>query len=612
MRHRIRERAVVIVGAVLLVSGVALALLGAGIWVLGLAVWVISTALFAVSTPWSFAAVAGLVTPLALETLLLRATPLTGLDLSTSHAIAWGVLGVAALVALWWSRPRFSWPDRRRAVVSASVVLVPLLGAIVAFGSLIVTGGRRIAWAMSNDAVWTTMVARHIAHDGGVDTPLHPNSSPLTSALMALASSPGRSALRSSQLLGHDVVSGAVFWIVISLVSSLVAGLIVAGRMPVERPVLRVIAVVIVGAIPLSWFSSGIAIHFGFYSASLAMLCLLCAAALWLGAAQSPVQTLVALLALSTAMLATWAPLVVVPLALSLALVIVRFRRIVVLRWAVIVPLALAIVQFLGYALLVALPDLRRDGGALAALGAAPTISPMSVLVIGGLVALLGVLATARRGAPFESAGVVGILAGLAAGLGLLLFQSVSAGTGWSYYPDKFAWLAETLLVVLATALAASLLARLDLRRSQLLAASAALLVLVGGVMLQADPRPHSVAALTGIDSIARPDPQKDALAARLFALSGTPRTLLSHYSGNPADDAFVNAWFFQETAQRSADPIRAFAYVFDSTNPASVCQAIQTWGGTVHVLTTSAAWADELRHDCTADFTVRVSAPVL
>ena len=146
------------------------------------------------------------------------------------------------------------------------------------------------------------------------------------SALMSTAAAPGRAALAPMEQLQSDIVREGQLWVLVILGTSLLVGIIVTGVFGPDRARLRFAAAFILGCAPFSWYVSGFAVEFGFYSASLAVLLLMCCWALWQCARTSPFWAFVFLALVGTCVLATWALLALVPVALA-ATIFLRHPR---------------------------------------------------------------------------------------------------------------------------------------------------------------------------------------------------------------------------------------------------------------------------------------------
>lgn len=588
----------------MVVATIAIAWSGWSIWPLGVVVWALAALLIAQYTGWTMAIVGTLVSLLTVEILLLRVLPWTGIDLALSHIVFWGAFGVVLAFLVGRRRPRVIVPSRAALRLAMAILAAPVVGGLAVLIAAVVVGFARISWAMNNDAVWTTMVARHIGQDDGIDTVIHPNSSPMMSALMAVGEAPGRAVLPGVDLLGSDVGRDAQLWMLVILATSLIAGVIVARATGSERPTVRFVGIVVVGCVPFSWFVSGFAVDYGFYSASLATLLLLCAWALWQSARRQPIWAFVFLLLLATDLLATWAPLVVVPLGLA-ALVFFRGvdaffdrgRPVAIGSWAI------AVAQLVLYIVAVAIPDFESGSGALSAGGAIQRF-PVSILIALALLALLlGGLLRHRR--LERTLGLAVLCACVAVGLVVLLAE---AKWQWTYYPVKFTWLSATLLLVVAGALAVRLVQVVKV--VWLASASGVAAVVAFGVIaIQAPPTVRTIASISPFIQTMSGSGHNDILAARLFAFSDPGRkTLLSRYSPSTSEDEYVNFWLLQSTAQLDKEPIRNFSYSLDPSNAQQVCSAITTWGGGVVVETRDPTWGSQLRAACPdARFSVRL-----
>src|SRR5690606_16138257 len=153
--------------------------------------------------------------------------------------------------------------------------------------------------------------ARMMIGDGGLDADAHPNSSPLTAGLIALAAAPGRES--ASLMLEHDVTRMAQLWFLAALAGTVLAGLVGLRATQMASAGIRIGAAVVSALVASSWFVWGFALQFGFVNATIALVVMLAAWLAWLEARVAPILGSAVLSLAAVAMLATWAPLAAVP-----------------------------------------------------------------------------------------------------------------------------------------------------------------------------------------------------------------------------------------------------------------------------------------------------------
>jgi hypothetical protein len=307
--------------ALILVVAGAVYFSGLTPWPLVLWVGALATVALARWFGWAVAMAVVVLTAGFVTSLLLRWYPALAVDLGTANGVVLVTLGVAATIMAAFTRRPFSAPSARFVRVALASMVAPLIAALLIGIDLARFGVEKISWAMNNDAVWNTVTARFITDDGGLNAATHPNSSPLTAMVLASSMAPGRGFVPGSALLEHDVLSEAAAWLVITLLASVFAGLIVARNVR-HRAGWQIMWGAVGGAIPLTWYVTGFSFQYGFYNAPVSLLLLLAAWVLWTDGARAPYLATVALLLGTTALLATWAPLAIVSLALALVNVI--------------------------------------------------------------------------------------------------------------------------------------------------------------------------------------------------------------------------------------------------------------------------------------------------
>lgn len=557
---------------------------------------------------WPFAIAGSLIVVLAFLAILLRVAPFTGLGLSGAVGLAMA-LGIAGyLVVLARVRdPRL--PHRRALLVGAPAVAVPVLIVVVG-GPIALALGAGPTWAMHNDAVWNLMTARFMIEDGGLRADQHPNASPLTGGLIAVAASVGRGAVGAQDLLRHDVSRMAELWLLVVLAGATLAGLIgLRSTHSAPRP-LRVVAAVATALIPLSWFVVGFAFQFGFVNASLSMLILLASWLAWLETRVAPLLGSSILSLATVAMLATWAPLAAVPGALAVVALFSRLSVLVRQRGPALVWWAIAAAPVPIYAVVVTLADLRREGAALAVEGGIHALDPLHVTIIGAVATLAVVFYALRTRAPHVLLGFGIVAVASAIGLAYLMLQRVNAGVPyWGYYPVKMAWMVCSLLLVITTAALLASVAEFRGRRVASVLATASVGLLIGTLMMQTPPAwgprwAHLlpfVDIVTGTGVASSPDQARE-----LFAIAEDGQKDMAVRLIDPGTDRFLNSWLLQLESDDALDPIRHYSYLLNPEDDAQVCEAIRVWGGDVRVHTSDPRLDERLARLCPdADVTV-------
>ncbi|WP_347978463.1 hypothetical protein [Microbacterium sp. ProA8] len=596
--------------ASLLVAGLLLFVLGITPWLAPFAVLFCLFLAIGQRTSWPFAIAASVIVEIALIALMVRFAPSLGLGLVPGAAIILGLLGVAGLVAFAVVRsPRVI--GGRALRVGVPIIVVPVALMVVVAVRSVNSGD--LEWAMHNDAVWNLISTRLIVADGGLDAIAHPNPSPLTPGLLAVAIAVGRDAVAPADLLRHDVSGVAVFWLLASLGAALLAALIGARSVHGGTRTARIAGAVIAALMPLTWFTFGFASQFGFYNATFTLLLLLASWLAWLEARVAPIAAAATLSLATVALLSTWAPLAIIPFALAAVAIVSRTAslhrsRTGDRRWFALV---LAVLPVPLYVAFVTLPDLRRDGAALAVDGGIMQLRPAVVLAIMSVTVAVAILNAVQRGQRHNLVGVLAVCAGAVVAGAYLIGQRAGAGASlWGYYPVKFAWLFVSLLIVV---LAASLAGEMAGLRGRPIAASgvavAALAVPTSLMLLVPPPTQLFHSLLTPVAIATASGTAGGSPAARtLFDLAepGHPTIAVDHLG--PSGDRFLNSWLLQLESTSASEPIRLYSYILDPENPAQACEAAASWGRQVRIVTSAESTADELSELCTdADVVIEV-----
>lgn len=587
--------------AAMAAAGAVLTLAGGTVWVLAAAAALFLAAGVSAWAGWTLGVAAAVIGPLAVEAYAVRVFHKIGLDLATGNALTLLAIALAGF-ALLTTGPAFRLP-RPSAWwgLLASAALPAVVGAF--FAALpFVRNGHALSWAMQNDAVWNLVTSRFLVSDHGFIPSLHPNASPLTAILLAAGMAPGRAGVAATDLLQHDLAAMAGVFAASTVVAAVLAGLTVARAVSPGHPVLRTIGAVLASALILSWFAAGFSFQFGFYNVMPTIACLLACWLAWLGSPRAPVAAIVVLLAAATVLLALWAFLALLPLALAAAAGVRWLLGRPGWSWSAWAPVILAAAQLLAYVVFFSIPDLRREQGALAQGGSMAPVTPALLFTLIGLAVAVAAATATVPAARVQLVGVLAVsLAAVAAYLVLATQVGPDAG-GWGYYPAKLVWFGSMLLMVVVLGMALDRIGRAPLARwprtTAVLGSVTVLVALAAGVL----PKSPTTGALVPYLDIARGTgiASGDAVLPTLFALDdpAEARTMLVGYFDWKAD-GFANLWLLGASATLTSDPIRSSSYSLNTTDLDQVCAAIATWDGEVVVRTTQAGLQQQLRARC-------------
>lgn len=594
---------------IILVVGIVLYAAGATPWPAAAATLAALWLGFGQRLSWSAALAAAVTVMLAAAAVVVRVAPLLPVGLVAVGSASGAVLGAVGLLLLARSREAARLPRIRLGGIVTAALAVVATTAFVVRGS----SDAVLRWAMGNDAVWNLVTMRAIVADGGIDSAVHPNSSPLSPALFAFVAATGRSRIEPADLLAHDVRASASIWLVLAVTTAVLAASI--GWRSARRAgrTARILAAALVGVLPLTWFVFGFASIYGFHNATIALVLLLASWLIWLDSSQSRALRGAILSFAAVALLATWAPLAVIPLGLAgvvLAEHVWRLAR-AGSTFRSYLPVALAAAPAPVYVVTVTLADLRRDGSALAVDGAILPLQQIHVLVIAAVALATAVVLAATRAERWALGGMVVVLGTSMVAGGYLVLQRAGAGSPWGYYPAKFAWLVVTMLLILLAAGVASALSAADERRWVVTAATLATVLALPLVLMSLVPPAGGRLANSFAPLRILTDDSGGADVARLFALAEPgERTLVAEYAGGDAD-RFLNSWLLQLESEAATDPIRTFSYILDPSDDAQVCAAIVAWDAPVRVITSDVGFGERLTRGCDApSFVVDVRSP--
>lgn len=454
-------------------------------------------------------------------------------------------------------------------------------------------------WAMNNDAVWNTVSARFLISDGGLLGSLHPNASPLTAGILAAATSPGRELVPSVYLLSHDISLQAQAWGAVIMLSSLFAGIAATIELAKVNGFTKWVGIIGAMSLPLTWYYSGFAARFGFYNASLATLVLLAIWIVWQVHHSEPVFSVLALCLGSVVLLATWAPLVLVPGFLLVYILVTKREQIWKQKSGLIISV-IGLIILGGYALLITLKDLTVQGGALSVDGGIFDYQLTQFVLILVSALLVALLATTSFNKNHTLIGVALVLAAAIIGLGFLAFQRRNAESMWGYYPIKFGWLISTLLLEIILISLLGLVSRYSFS-----VAKKAIFVMVSGgfvillMALSGLVAPKNI--FTPISVTMEPTASlKNQFLQELSALAIVgQQNMVVGFGASPEQDLAFNNWLLQVNADSSEEPIRWFSYYLDGTDLQMVCDATNKWGEGINIHTKNPSLADSLQQVC-------------
>ncbi|GAA1940964.1 hypothetical protein [Nocardioides hwasunensis] len=565
---------------------------------------------------------------LALVAVSMRVAPVIGVPVTWLPVLP-AVAAAVALVVLWLRRSTAFAVDRSDLVLGAVLVALSLVQVVAVPVVRWLSGSPKLAWMMNNDSVWNLVSARFIVEDGGLVPVSHRNPAPLANEVVAFFMAPGRSGVDRTALLEHDLYRASEVLLLLVGATSLLAGLVVAAGVPSSRRWSRAVLTLVAAAIPWTWSLAGQVFLYGFWNSLPAAILILAAWAAWTSSDRFPVTSSGLLALIGTGLLASWAPLVLAPAALGVAVVCWRWRAHLDLRGLAMLAWLSPLALLVAYAGFVTRADFAAASGGLAAEGLFPpfgqNLPPVFWLVPFGVLVLLSTWSTVRI--DLVGAVVVG-LAG-AVGTHYLMGQRAGAAGGpWGYYPQKFAWTLALLAPLLVLLSVRGGLAVAGLRRIQQGTLVLGSVALAGTLLLQvppADPRPvtgerypvahgtpdYRLSSMLPVVSISLSDRSSalDPAVDTLLRFEDPDRkVVVSRWSPEPGDNTFVNYWLLQLPVDRSDEMPRPYAYGLDSFDPSALCDLVRDWGGGVVIQTRSDTLDDEMRALCPRqDFEVRV-----
>ena len=377
-----------------------------------------------------------------------------GILISTGTVvIAGGIVGavLATRGAAW------RWPGRH-----AVAVWVPsMLGGVAWVGALaiaqVLPGAAKLSWALNGDANNNLYFAGLIIDQHGVALGAAENPVPLTAALLALGIAPGQPTGDPLALLAHDFTGLGVVWMLLLAATALGAGAVAASI--IERSRTGIVAVTSAAGslLPLTWFVAGLPIEYGYLNAHLVLPIALAAWLIYVASPGRVVPAIAVQLCIATLLLATWSPLVVLPVGFIVTLAVHHSSTLRTMDVRAAWPALVAVVPAIVWLAVATGPSLVSNGSAFEIPGhGLPAVLPIVVVAL--LLLLLG--GTLLCTQPPVVSGAITVAAATVAGSGALVFLARDSGAFTAYYPAKFLWMSAVVVGIIVLSFAFALLSR--------------------------------------------------------------------------------------------------------------------------------------------------------
>lgn len=507
---------------------------------------------------------------------------------------------------------------RRPGRYAVALWVSSLLGACGWIGTLVaaqfVPGAARLSWAMNGDGFNNLFYGNVILSAHGLAIGESENPVPLPAALLALAMAPGRESVADQNLLAHDLAAFTVVWTLILAATCILTGAVVASAIPKRHTRAVAIAGALGSLLPLTWYVAGLPVQWGYFNANVVLPILLAGWLAFLASRRFPVAALVALCGLATLVLATWAPLVLLPGALGIVILVREWKLIRSLSGAAALVFLLGAGQVLAWVGIVTVPTFLAQGLALEIPGHGFPSAWPAVPVLGVVLVVLAVVLRRTTSLPVLP-GVIAVACSAVVATGALIYLDHGQGDPWTaYYPTKLAWILAVFLLILALSLAVSALAvRVAGRVAIASIAAVTSAVLLACTALPADGWSQTVVRQPIIRILSGSIWHTgDRASDQILTLSDPRAPGILWQSGDP-DEAMIDFWVLvTRGGDFFGDPeLRAVAFVayreyratgtFDDSDVASLCRIVTLMKPTPTVHTARPELEAELRDACPA-----------
>jgi hypothetical protein len=468
--------------------------------------------------------------------------------------------------------------DKRLLFDFISVSAGSIVWVLALFVALFIPRSSKVGWVMLGDSANNILMARDVISAGGVEVGAQANPAPLPSALIAFSIAPSRENQFLTPNLFSDVMNLAGLWAALIALTCIAAGSLafVAVRHFTDNPFkIRGLAI-LSSLLPLSWFVTGYPLDFGFFNSQLALPVLFVSLVSYYASILDKRNNLIVQPLLGTSLLAIWAPLVVIPVALFIATLVTTQRS----EWRVLfrryVLIAISALQFVLYASIVVLPMSSAMSSSVGAAGGVYGFNHSLLWALAAITPIFARLASKSWNDP-RFVGPLAISLGVASAELYLLYLNRSLLDPWTYYPLKFLWIASTVLLLLLIVQVSSLMIQRFVRARTLIPAVVSGIL---GMVVFLNWSPMKVSGYIWKDPIQRILAgsfmgRGDSTAIRIFDSSKTEDTEFYWHSAI-ADESAVNFWLLQNAANSikpQVQKLREFAYgMYSSEEPASLC----------------------------------------
>lgn len=591
------------------VIGLSLFILGgSSIWLFASSIMLVCCALHR-RFSLEIAALLSLTSILAIDSIFLRIEPYLPWGFELSNFILLLGIGITSISILFFQENakdvefRFSDP---RIIVSSSIALFGFIWVTI----FSVSNGYHLAWAMKNDAVWTTVMARLALQDGGIDPSVRSLSSPLTSGLFAQAMSFGREGISPENLLRHDLVRNGELWLGLLFLASVLASWIVVRNLANKPSLFVWISGIVAGSIPLSWYVAGFSFQLGFYNSAIPIVVLFIVWLAWGVAKKYPNASIAILSFSSLILLSSWVPLAAISFVLTF-LVIFRERHHLFERTRILKKYVWTLIFLSPFVYLASfsLPDYLRESKALASDGGMMPISPANLAAIALVLFLLVALKKLTFGKSSSMLGVSAVILTGFLGCSFLVFQRIDKDELWGYYPAKLGWLLSVLLIVIILSEILDWQSQFGFDAISIYPTVPLAIFVSVVLMLQVPPAgvlsnlpngfirgffPLTMTLLPADKGI------EDLAADKILRLSSAyQKNVVFNSEENETMELFINGWLLQLQTEKAENPIREFAYLLDGKTPSMLCGVEELWGPGVEVHTGNPGLANILESTC-------------
>jgi hypothetical protein len=523
-------------------------------------------------------------------TALVPVPPLAALCGFYALAAAAGILTTADRTVLFVPKPSAG---------GLLVVVAPFAGAAVWLAvralSAFVPNATEIAWATINDGANSLLFGRQVIIDGGIRLGPGENPVPLTAAIVAAATMPGRSPAATAE---HDVLAFVGAWSLLIVLVCISVGLLCQSLIQAGRRTVRILGPALTSLLPLSWIIGGLTIEYGYINVAPTLMLLAFATIAFVLAHRHAPMSLIVIVVVGMLLMTSWSPLTLIPVFLAAILIIRERSALWIARPSMKVAMVVTVLLAVVFAVAFVLPTFNASREAIESDVSFYPFRVRHVVVVLAAATILAVVLWWRRKDPVPLLALFAVAAGGGAAVAVFLYARRGEATLWAYYPYKALWFLLIMVLVLTTVFAVAVIGEFVHRAWAVIAS----MVLAGAATVAFGSWANTVPGYGSMNVVQRvlsgmilAENAGDSTWDRIFDLADDePRGILWR-SGDP-NESFIDFWLVKLASPGFDDlELHVLAYTIDTSDVDDLCRFAEIVGPELQVETQDPALPHEV-----------------